>query len=155
MPDLMGNRKWRKLGGFPLYVQNMLLVAITLLCACWSIDLHHIVGLPVFKEQFLALIFALQEVSPAAMFIFDEVDKDLDGVNTRILADAIQRRCEERQYLVISHHRTMLERSSQTLGVTMRKGFGTVVTGVSVEETGGSDEEVTILAQAAQQELAS
>ena len=57
--DLMGNRKWRTLGGTPLYIQNVLLVAITLLCAAWSIDLHHIVGLPVFKEQFLALIFAL------------------------------------------------------------------------------------------------
>jgi chromosome segregation protein len=106
----------------------------------------------------LALIFALQEVSPAAMFIFDEVDKDLDGVNTKILADAIRRRCEERQYLVISHHRTMLERSSQTLGVTMRKGFGTVVTGVSVEVKGDDErsaEDTTSQAQAAQQELAS
>ncbi|MGE0709098.1 MAG: chromosome segregation protein SMC [Planctomycetota bacterium] len=103
----------------------------------------------------LALIFALQEVSPAAMFIFDEVDKDLDGVNTKILADAIRRRCEERQYLVISHHRTMLERSSQTLGVTMRKGFGTVVTGVSVEESEDLEDEVTAMARAAQEELAS
>ena len=64
--DLMGNRKWRTLGGTPLYIQNVLLVAITLLCAAWSIDLHHIVGLPIFKEQFLALIFAL---AMAAIFI--------------------------------------------------------------------------------------
>ena len=65
-PDLMGNLKWRTLSGYPLYVQNVLLLAITLLCASWSIDLHHIVGLPVFKEQFLALIFAL---AMAAIFI--------------------------------------------------------------------------------------
>lgn len=101
----------------------------------------------------LALIFALQEVSPAALFVFDEVDKDLDGVNTKILADAIARRADERQYVVISHHRTMLERSNQTLGVTMRKGFGTVVTGVSVEEGGAPDESITELAHAAQTEV--
>jgi chromosome segregation protein len=100
----------------------------------------------------LALIFALQEVNPASLFVFDEVDKDLDGVNTKILAEAIRRRAEERQYLVISHHRTMLELSNQTLGVTMRKGFGTVVTGVTVDE---SMELTTESAQAAQVELAS
>jgi chromosome segregation protein len=80
----------------------------------------------------LALIFALQEVNPAPLFIFDEVDKDLDGVNTMILADAIRRRSEDRQYLTISHHRVLLERSNQTLGVTMRKGHGTQVTGVTM-----------------------
>lgn len=82
----------------------------------------------------LALIFALQEVNPAALFVFDEVDKDLDGVNTKILAAAIKRRANDRQYLVISHHRVLLEHSNQTLGVTARKGFGTQVTGVSIAQ---------------------
>ncbi|MBL4848812.1 MAG: chromosome segregation protein SMC [Planctomycetes bacterium] len=100
----------------------------------------------------LALIFALQEVNPAALFVFDEVDKDLDGVNTKILAEAIRRRAEERQYIVISHHRTMLELSNQTLGVTMRKDFGSVVTGVTVDQ---SVELTTERAHAAQTELAS
>ena len=73
-PDLMGNLKWRTLSGYPLYVQNVLLLAITLLCASWSIDLHHIVGLPVFKEQFLALIFAL---AMAAIFIGLKTNKSI------------------------------------------------------------------------------
>ena len=70
--NLMGNTKWRKLGGWPLYIQNTFLAAITLLCAAWSIDLHHIVGIPVFKEQFLALIFGL---AMAAIFIGLKVNK--------------------------------------------------------------------------------
>ena len=70
--DLVGNTKWRKLSGWPLYIQNTFLAAITLLCAAWSIDLHHIVGIPVFKEQFLALIFAL---AMAAIFIGLKVNK--------------------------------------------------------------------------------
>lgn len=83
----------------------------------------------------LAFIFALQEVNPAPFFVFDEVDQSLDGVNTDTLASAIKSRADSRQYLVISHHRVMLEKSRQTIGVTMRKGWGTVVTGVPMEET--------------------
>lgn len=79
----------------------------------------------------LALIFALQEVNSAPFFVFDEVDKDLDAVNTKILAEAIRKRADDRQYVVISHHRCLLERSHQTLGVTQRKGYGTQVTGVA------------------------
>ncbi|MCW8141609.1 MAG: hypothetical protein KIT58_22120, partial [Planctomycetota bacterium] len=82
-----------------------------------------------------AFIFALQEVNPAPFFVFDEVDQSLDGVNTDTLASAIKSRADSRQYLVISHHRVMLEKSRQTIGVTMRKGWGTVVTGVPMEET--------------------
>ncbi len=70
--DLVGTTKWRKLSGWPLYIKNTFLAAITLLCAAWSIDLHHIVGVPVFKEQFLALIFAL---AMAAIFIGLKVNK--------------------------------------------------------------------------------
>ncbi len=70
--DLVGTTKWRKLSGWPLYIQNTFLAAITLLCAAWSIDLHHIVGIPVFKEQFLALIFGL---AMAAIFIGLKVNK--------------------------------------------------------------------------------
>ena len=82
----------------------------------------------------LAFIFALQEVNPAPFFVFDEVDAALDGVNTEVLAEAVARRGSDRQYLVISHHRVMLDKSRQTLGVTMRKGWGTVVSGVAMEE---------------------
>lgn len=66
VPDVLGTRKWRQLSGGPLYVQNTLLASITILCAGWSIDLHQIIGIAVFKEQFLALIFAL---SMTAIFI--------------------------------------------------------------------------------------
>jgi chromosome segregation protein len=81
----------------------------------------------------LAFIFALQEVNPAPFFVFDEVDAALDAVNTEVVAEAVRRRAEERQYVVISHRRVLLEKSQQTLGVTMRRGVGTIVTGVPIE----------------------
>ena len=88
----------------------------------------------------LAFIFALQEVNPAPFFVFDEVDAALDGVNTDVLSEAIARRGSDRQYLVISHHRVMLDKSNQTLGVTMRKGHGTQVTGVTMDEADAENE---------------
>lgn len=80
----------------------------------------------------LAFLFALQSVNPAPFYIFDEVDQSLDGANTELLADAIRARSGERQYLVVSHHQAMINESGQLLGVTMRKGYGTRVTGISL-----------------------
>jgi chromosome segregation protein len=82
----------------------------------------------------LAFIFALQSVNPAPFYIFDEVDQSLDGANTELLAMAIQRRSRARQYLVVSHHQAMLNESDQLLGVSMRKGYGTRVTGIALKD---------------------
>ena len=71
---LSGARKWRQLTGWPKYLQNFLLAAVTLLCAAWSVELHYIVGIAVFKEQFLALIFAL---AMAAIFLGHKPVKSL------------------------------------------------------------------------------
>ena len=66
LEELSGNRKWRQLTGIPLIIKNTLLAAITMLCAAWSLEVQHYVGLPIFKEQFLAFIFGL---SMAAIFM--------------------------------------------------------------------------------------
>ena len=63
---LTGARKWRRLTGWPNYLKNVLLGAITLLCAAWSLEVQHYAGIAIFKEQFLALIFGL---SMAAVFL--------------------------------------------------------------------------------------
>ncbi len=63
---LTGVQKWRRLSGWPNFLKNVLLGAITLLCAAWSLEVQHYVGIAIFKEQFLALIFGL---AMAAIFI--------------------------------------------------------------------------------------
>ena len=63
---LTGARKWCRLTGWPNYLKNVLLGAITLLCAAWSLEVQHYAGIAIFKEQFLALIFGL---SMAAVFL--------------------------------------------------------------------------------------
>lgn len=85
----------------------------------------------------LAFLFALQEVNPAPFFVFDEVDAALDGVNTGKLAQAIRRRASERQYFCVSHRRALVEKAHQAIGVTKRKGVGTMVAGITLEEVAG------------------
>ena len=58
-PDPTGARKWRRLDGWPTRLKNALLAAVTLLSAAWSLELHYVLGIAVFKEQFLALVFGL------------------------------------------------------------------------------------------------
>lgn len=82
----------------------------------------------------LAFIFALQSVNPAPFYIFDEVDQSLDGANTELLAAAIKARSARTQYFVVSHHQAMLNESDQLLGVSMRKGKGTRVTGITLRD---------------------
>jgi chromosome segregation protein len=90
----------------------------------------------------LAFLFALQKVNPAPFFVFDEVDAALDGVNTGKLADAIRRRSSERQYFCISHKRALVEKAHQAIGVTKRKGIGTQVAGITLEEVSAVEAEV-------------
>jgi TRAP transporter 4TM/12TM fusion protein len=59
LEEITGVRKWRQLSGWPKNIYNTLLGLITLLCAGWSLELQHYLGLVFFKEQFLALIFGL------------------------------------------------------------------------------------------------
>lgn len=78
----------------------------------------------------LAFIFSLQGYRPAPFYVFDEVDMFLDGRNTELLADMIQRRSEGTQFLVVSLRKAMLKRSCRTIGVMPGPGGNTKVTGV-------------------------
>jgi chromosome segregation protein len=90
----------------------------------------------------LAFLFALQKVTPAPFYVFDEVDAALDGVNTGKLAQAIRRRSTDRQYFCVSHRRALVEKAHQAIGVTKRKGVGTMIAGITLEEVAGIEAQV-------------
>lgn len=84
----------------------------------------------------LAFVFAYQTYLPAPFYVFDEVDKDLDMINTELLARVIRRQSRNAQFIVVSHRRAMLERSQRTIGVHAdRSGFSRV-TGIEVNVDG-------------------
>lgn len=66
----------------------------------------------------LALVLALQQVSPSPFYVFDEVDASLDQANISQFAKLLQRRAEHCQFLVVTHSLTTMATASLLYGVT-------------------------------------
>ena len=66
----------------------------------------------------LALILALQQVSPSPFYVFDEVDAALDEVNVGNFARLLSLRAERSQFLVVTHSLTTMAMASHLYGVT-------------------------------------
>ena len=66
----------------------------------------------------LALVLALQQVSPSPFYVFDEVDAALDEANIAQFAKLLQRRAETSQFVVVTHNLTTMSTASILYGVT-------------------------------------
>jgi chromosome segregation protein len=66
----------------------------------------------------LALVLAMQKVSPSPFYVFDEVDAALDEANITHFADLLRKRSESSQFLVVTHSLTTMSRASMLYGVT-------------------------------------
>lgn len=66
----------------------------------------------------LALILALQQVSPSPFYVFDEVDAALDEVNVGNFARLLSSRATRSQFLVVTHSLTTMAMASHLYGVT-------------------------------------
>jgi chromosome segregation protein len=66
----------------------------------------------------LALVLALQQVSPSPFYVLDEVDAALDEANITHFADLLKKRAESSQFLVVTHSLTTMSRASMLYGVT-------------------------------------
>ncbi|HEY6538570.1 MAG TPA: chromosome segregation protein SMC [Candidatus Dormibacteraeota bacterium] len=82
----------------------------------------------------LALVLALQQVSPSPFYVFDEVDAALDEANIIHFADLLQKRAERSQFLVVTHSLTTMSRASVLYGVTQDGGGSSRI--LSVRLTG-------------------
>ncbi|MDA3836678.1 MAG: chromosome segregation SMC family protein [Nanoarchaeota archaeon] len=70
----------------------------------------------------LSLIFAIQELSPYAFYILDEIDASLDKRNASRLADFLKRYAQKGQYVVISHNDEIITNAKSLFGVSMHEG---------------------------------
>ncbi|MBI2183832.1 MAG: chromosome segregation protein SMC [Thaumarchaeota archaeon] len=75
----------------------------------------------------VSLILAVQAVQPSPIYIFDEVDANLDVVNSGRLADLLKERAEAAQILVASLKDTMVSRANVVHGVYMAGGVSQLV----------------------------
>lgn len=75
----------------------------------------------------VAFIFALKEFSPAAFYVFDEVDAHLDAFHTTKLAELFLEESEKVQFIVITLKPEMVNKAQKVYGVYERNGVSAVI----------------------------
>ena len=75
----------------------------------------------------LAFILAAQRLRPSSLYVFDEADAMLDGVNCKRYVRALKELSKRAQVVVISLKKETLEEVDHLIGVTMRDGESKIV----------------------------
>jgi chromosome segregation protein len=88
----------------------------------------------------LAFIFALQRYDPSPLYVFDEVDMSLDGVNAENVGRLLRRNAERAQFIVISLRKVTLKFAHRLFGVTMHGDGCSRVVGLRLDEIVDVDE---------------
>ncbi len=66
----------------------------------------------------LAFIFAIQQYDPSPIYVLDEVDMFLDGINAEIVGRVIKRNSATAQFIVVSLRKATLKFADHIIGVT-------------------------------------
>ncbi|HET6399147.1 MAG TPA: chromosome segregation protein SMC, partial [Candidatus Thermoplasmatota archaeon] len=66
----------------------------------------------------MAFIFAIQRYDPSPFYYFDEVDQNLDAVNSELLAKMVRESSQFAQFIVVSLRKITLKEANHVYGVT-------------------------------------
>ena len=66
----------------------------------------------------LSFIFAIQQYDPSPIYLLDEADMFLDGVNAEILGKIVKRNSRSAQFIVVSLRRATIKFADHIIGVT-------------------------------------
>ena len=88
----------------------------------------------------LAFILALQRYDPSPLYVFDEVDMSLDGLNAEYVGRMLARNSERAQFVVISLRKVTLKFAQRLYGVTMRGDGCSRVVGLKLDDIRDVDE---------------
>jgi len=67
----------------------------------------------------MAFIFAIQRHDPSPFYLLDEIDMNLDGVNTEHIGHTISLQSTVAQFIVVTLHHATLRECNHVLGVFM------------------------------------
>jgi len=70
----------------------------------------------------VSFIFAIQSLSPAPFYIFDEIDAHLDPSNTERLADVLKEQAAYSQLIIITLRDVVMDRADRLFGVFIQDG---------------------------------
>ncbi|MGA8542549.1 MAG: chromosome segregation protein SMC [Thermoplasmata archaeon] len=82
----------------------------------------------------LAFIFSLQRYDPSPLYVFDEVDMSLDGLNAEFVGRMLRHNAERAQFIVISLRKVTLKFASHLYGVTMHGDGCSRVIGIQLDD---------------------
>jgi chromosome segregation protein len=82
----------------------------------------------------LAFIFSLQRYDPSPLYVFDEVDMSLDGLNAEYVGRMLRRNAERAQFVVISLRKVTLKFAAHLYGVTMHGDGCSRVVGIHLDD---------------------
>jgi len=88
----------------------------------------------------LAFVFALQRHDPSPLYVFDEVDMSLDGINAENVGRMLRRNAERAQFIVISLRKVTLKFAHRLFGVTMHGDGCSRVVSLKLDEIVDVDE---------------
>jgi chromosome segregation protein len=75
----------------------------------------------------VAFIFAIQSLSPAPFYVFDEIDAHLDPYNAERLADLLKEQSYNSQFIVITLRDVVIDRAEKLFGVYIQRGISQIV----------------------------
>lgn len=75
----------------------------------------------------VSFIFAIQNLSPAPFYMFDEIDAHLDPFNSERLADLLKNQSVTSQFIVVTLRDVIIDRSDRLFGVYIQDGSSKIV----------------------------
>lgn len=75
----------------------------------------------------VAFLFAIQEFSPAAFYILDEIDAHLDAFHVEKLGELLSEEASKSQFIVITLKPEMVNKAQKVYGVYERNGVSNVI----------------------------
>lgn len=81
----------------------------------------------------VAFLFAIQEFSPAAFYILDEIDAHLDAFHVAKLGELLAEEAGKSQFIVVTLKPEMVNKAQKVYGVYMRNGASYVVSATFTE----------------------
>ena len=82
----------------------------------------------------LALVFAIQRISPSAFYFLDEVDMFLDSVNAEIIGRMVKESADSTQTIVISLRKATLKDADVVYGVAAIDGVSHMIGKININE---------------------
>jgi chromosome segregation protein len=76
----------------------------------------------------IVFVLALQKLKPSPFYLFDEVDAHLDAPNSKKLANILEERSKESQFIMVSLKDSVIQKAKLIYGVFPKNGVSHVVT---------------------------